>query len=57
MRLNSFFSSADSVFQGRTLSPSMQVPSLIGLIGVSCVSFGMIPRSIMRASTHSRYAS
>ena len=54
MRLNSRFSSADSVFHGRTLSPSIKVPSDIGLIGVSAVSFGRMPFSIIRASTHSR---
>ena len=57
MRLNSAFSSSDSVSHGRTASPGPNVPSGIGLIGVSSVPSGRIPRSIMRGSTHSRYAS
>jgi hypothetical protein len=55
--LNSAFSSSDSSSQGRTLSPSLKVPGVIGLISVSSVPSGRIPRSIIRGSTHSRYAS
>ena len=57
IRLNKVFSSSDNEAQGRTLSPSTKVPGSIGLIGVSAVSAGRRPLSIMRASTHSRYAS
>ena len=38
----------------RTLSASGSTPSGSGLIGVSSVPSGRIPRSIIRASTHSR---
>ena len=54
MRENSRFSSSDSVSQGRTESPSLKVPGGIGLIGVSSVPSGRMPRSIIRGSTHSR---
>ena len=57
MRANSRFSSSDSESHGRTSSFGEYVPSGIGLIGVSSVSGGMMPFSIIRASTHSRYAS
>ena len=54
---NSFFSSAVSVFLGRTWSAGFAWDSGIGLIGVSLVSLGTMPFSIMRASTQVRYAS
>jgi hypothetical protein len=54
MRENSRFSSSERVSQGRTESPSLKVPGVIGLIGVSSVPSGRIPRSIIRGSTHSR---
>ena len=58
IRENSFFSSALSVSHGRTMSPGVSATSSgSGLIGVSCVPFGRMPFSIMRGSTHSRYAS
>jgi len=54
MRLKSRFSSFDSVFQGFIESPSGRMSLGSGLIGVSAVPFGRIPRSIIRGSTHSR---
>ena len=57
MRENSFFSSAFSVFHGRTSSAGFACDSGSGLIGVSFVPFGRTPFSIMRASTQVRYAS
>jgi hypothetical protein len=51
---NSRFSSSDRVSQGRTESPGSKVPGVIGLIGVSSVPSGRIPRSIIRGSTHAR---
>ena len=54
IRLNSRFSSSFSVSHGRMESPSLNVPGVIGLIGVSSVPSGRMPRSIMRGSTHSR---
>ena len=57
MRENSRFSSSVSVSQGRTASPSLKVPGVIGLIEVSSVPSGRMPRSTIRGSTHARYAS
>jgi hypothetical protein len=57
IREYSRFSSTDSESHGRTESPSAKVPGGIGLIGVSSVPTGRMPRSIIRGSTHSRYAS
>jgi hypothetical protein len=57
IRENIAFSASLSSAQGRTRSVGVNVPSGIGLIGVSSVPSGRIPRSIMRGSTHSRYAS
>lgn len=54
MRLNRAFSSALSVSHGRTASSWLNVSSRIGLSGVSAVSCGRMPLSIMRASAHSR---
>jgi hypothetical protein len=54
IRENSRFSSSDRLSQGRTASPLVKVPSGMGLIGVSSVPSGRIPRSIIRGSTHSR---
>jgi len=54
MRENSRFSSSLRVSQGRTASPSLKVPGVIGLIGVSSVPSGRILRSTIRGSTHSR---
>jgi hypothetical protein len=54
MREKSRFSSSESVSQGRTESPSLKVPGVIGLIGVSPVPSGRIPRSIIRGSTYWR---
>ncbi|SLB05768.1 Uncharacterised protein [Mycobacteroides abscessus subsp. massiliense] len=57
MRENRRFSSGLSVFHGRTESASTATSLGNGLMGVSLVSLGRMPLSIMRASTHSRYAS
>ena len=57
MRENNLFSSAFSVFHGRTASAGFACDSGSGLIGVSLVSFGRTPFSIIRASTQVRYAS
>ena len=54
MREKSRFSSSLSVSHGRTESPSLNVPGVIGLIGVSSVPSGRMPRSIIRGRTHSR---
>jgi hypothetical protein len=54
MRLNSFFSSADSESHGRTRSRGLNVPSVIGFMGDSSVPSGRMPRSTIRGSTHSR---
>jgi hypothetical protein len=54
MRENSRRSSSDSESQGRTASPLVKVPSGMGLIAVSSVPSGRIPRSTIRGRTHSR---
>ena len=54
MREKSRFSSSESASHGRIESPSLNVPGVIGLVGVSSVPSGRIPFSIIRASTHSR---
>ena len=56
-RENSFFSSALSDSQGRTMSAAFATSAGSGLSGVSSVPFGRMPFSIIRGSTHSRYAS
>src|SRR5262245_23733702 len=59
IRANSFFSSAFNVFHGRTASPGTLAATSAGcgLIGVMAVPLGMMPFSIIRGRTHSRYAS
>ena len=57
MREKSAFSSALSEAHGRTMSSGENVPSGMGLTSVSSVPSGRMPRSIIRGSTHSRYAS
>src|SRR5262245_36800645 len=57
IRLNSLFSSELSESHGRTASSGLATSLGIGLHGVSCVPRGSTPRSIIRASTHVRYAS
>jgi hypothetical protein len=54
IRENSRFSSSESVSHGRTASPGAAWSGLIGLIGVSSVPSGRMPRSTIRGSTHSR---
>jgi hypothetical protein len=53
-RENSFFSSALSEAQGRTMSDGLDTSEGSGLSGVSAVPFGRMPFSIIRGSTVSR---
>ena len=57
MRANSAFSSSLNEAHGRTMSRGENVPSGMGFTSVSSVPSGRMPRSIIRGSTHSRYAS
>ena len=58
MRANSRFSSSfERVPRAHAVAGALATSSGIGLSGVSSVPSGMMPFSIIRASTHSRYAS